>query len=344
MKSARPIPIPMASRMGRSAITAITCGALVCAVRAGDVPKGPDPHMKHKPTNELTSDLLSSATDRQEAAKALALRGAAGAGSAITAMRSDDADVRIAGCEVIRLMPMCGFDGRGCGTARAENKNAVAAADQLSELLVDQNPAVRDRATQAIAAIGKASKESEVVLFERMQETDDNVCIQSTKAFAAIHAATGMDRARILPVALKLLKHPRGEVRWSAVHIVYQLGKDEQSVKALAELAMQPATGHWGGAPRTEAISSLRRWKAPETLTACEFMLNEDRQIDHEFFANAKSILKTLREMGAEAKSAVPAINRFIGRMTANRSAMDQQAPELIDDATKTIAVITSKP
>ena len=324
-------------------MAAITCGALAFALHAEEVPKGPSPQVKTKPTAVLATDLLTSTAERPEAAKALALRGADGAGAAIKAMCSDDANVRIAGCEVIRLMPMCGFDGRGCGTARAENKNAVAAADPLTGLLVDPDPAVRDRATQAIAAIGQAGKGSEEILCERMQSDDDNVCIQSTKAFAAIHAAAGMDRARIHPLALKLLKHPRGEVRWSAVHIIYQLGKDDQSVKALAELAMHPAAGHWGAAPRTEAISSLRRWNAPETLTACESMLDESREPDHEFFLSTKSILKTLRDMGPAATSAAPAVERFIGRMKTNRAAVDQQAPGLIDDAGKTLSVITRK-
>lgn len=287
------------------------------SLQAGEVPKRPQPETKKMATPELTSTLLAPSANRQEAVGALALRGADGTNSAISAMKSDDAAVRAAGCEVIRLMPMCGFDGRGCGTARAEVKYARAASDQLSELLVDKDPQVRDRATQAIAAIGKASKESQKILFDRMQESDPTVSTHSAEALAAMFVVKDMNRRQVYPVVLELLKNPEGHARVAAVHMLNQMGKDTQALKPLLELATQPRIDHDGMYARLEAAHLLAKWSPKDGLVACKTILNEERPIDHEYMTSSVSILGALKEMGPTAKAAIPDIERMVSKNKA---------------------------
>ena len=292
--------------------------------------KGPTAEMKSKPTPELAKELLTpsqtSSQKRQQAAEALALRGAEGAKSAIAAMHDARPEVRSAGCEVIRLMPECGFDGRGCGTARAEVGHARIALDSLSELLLDSDPDVRDHASQAIAAIGASSKKAEEVLFQRMQDNDPVVAAHSAEALEATRAIAGMDRAQVFPVVLKLLKHPRGEARVAAVHMLNQMhmsqkgnADDSISVRALLDLVRLHAEGHWGERPRVEAASVLARWHVPEAVTACKLLLNEERQEDHEFVLSSTTILKTLESLVGDAKDASPDIERFIAKTKAGK-------------------------
>jgi HEAT repeat protein len=189
---------------------------------------------------------------------------------------------------------------RAIGALGPKAKSAVG---PVTKLLADGHPLVIERAAQTLGQIGPEAKEATGALVKLLRYPDSGVRKAAVEAVTRIGP---VPKEAVPDLAKSIVQDQESKYRLRALDVLGRMGPEAKDAEAI----LTKLVGQDHDAPvRKAAAEAVTRINPPGAVPVLTQML-QDKDGDNRVWA-----AMTLRRMGPNAKEAVPALVKLVGRI-----------------------------